>query len=673
MQKRFLFLIVIAMLVPQTSFANGETQVLEELIGKVKEKIEIPKAFTEFSYNQLGEDYNLVWQDQEGKQGSLDVGCESDGDITSYHLNLYHTSDSTLAKIDWETGKVEAKAFLNQVVPEYAKALVLRESAAPSSNSYYTYVYDLYHEGVKVFDQVVSVNVSKQTGEIRTFSGIDYKERTYNANTPKLTLQQAEVSYLKQIELPALYNTYYDWKTKKKSSLLVYELNNRENKGIDAFTGELVTKYKDEDNAYYKGAANGVSLSVADKAVGGAAGLSPSERKAVEETKGLLGLEVILEKVADIFPRVKSATVTRNNLYQEQETYIRQIVLKDEANKVNINLSVDAQTAEIVSYYFWSDTLQDKVKYQWSEKDAAAFLSRVAPQEFKETKLVEDNKLVIGINEEEDMTSINYYYGRLANGFLVAGEGLNVTYDRCLGEVTAYSKNWSEIGFKSPVGMMSKEKALKNIGLELVYMETSQGIYHLVYTTKERNMLLDAFTGKQVDYSGKVIEKEEQKFYTDLKGHPQEALIKKLFDSGIYLKGEKLKPDLSISEEDFLNLLCQVTQGYEPVENDNISEWYEKITGKANIEKRQTLTRENAVYYMINATAYKKVAGLSELYVYPFNDKQYDSALRGYISLAYGLKLIPKDEKGLFRPEEALTRAEAFQMMYYLLLSRETE
>ena len=469
------------------------------------------------------------------------------------------------------------------------------------------------------------------------------------------------------MDLPALYKTYYDWKTEEKSSFLVYKLHNGERKGIDAATGALVVHYKDEDNELYKEAATEESQSITAKNDSGASGLTPSERKAVEETKGLLGVEVILDKVAKHFPRVKSATVSRNNLYKQQETYVRQIVLKDEVNKTNVSLTVDAKTAEIENYYFWSSTSPETAEYHWSEKEAASFLSQVAPQQFKETKLIEDDYT------NEDMTTTNYYYGRLVNHLLVDGEGLSITYDQRLGEVTSYSKNWSQMSFKSPEGMMSKESAVKNIGLELVYMETDQGVYRLAYTTRESYMLLDAFTGKEVDYSGKVIEEEAQKFYTDLKGHPKEVLIKKLFDSGIYLKGEKLKPDMPVSEEDFLNLLCQVTQGYELDENENVSEWYKEITGKATIEKKQTLTRENAVYYMINATTYKKIAGVSELYVYPFDDKQYDEALKGYISLAYGLKLIQKDEEGLFRPEDRLTRAEALEMMYYLLLSTETE
>ncbi|QEH68597.1 hypothetical protein EKH84_09520 [Cellulosilyticum sp. WCF-2] len=667
MRKKFLLLTVIAMLVPQVSFANEKTQGLEGLLGKVKAKIEVPKAFTEFNYNQSGEDYRFIWQDQEGKQGSLYVECESDGDILSYRLNLYHTSDSTLAKIDWETGKAKAESFLNQVVPEYAKALVLRERTAPSSDYDYTYVYDLYHEGVKVFNQVIYVNVNKQTGEIKSFSGIDFSERTYNANQPKITLEQAEVGYLKQVGLPALYKTYYDWKTEEKSSFLVYKLQNGERKGIDAATGALVVHYKNEDNELYKEATTEESQSVTAKNDSGASGLTPSERKAVEETKGLLSVEVILDKVAKHFPRVKSATVSRNNLYKQKEIYIRQIVLKDEVNKTNVSLTVDAKTAEIENYYFWSSTSPETAEYHWSEKEAASFLSQVAPQQFKETKLIEDEYT------NEDMTTTNYYYGRLVNHLLVDGEGLSITYDQRLGEVTSYSKNWSQMSFKSPEGMMSKENAVKNIGLELVYMETSEDVYRLAYTTRETYMLLDAFNGKEVDYSGKVMEEEAQKFYTDLKGHPKEALIKKLFDSGIYLKGEKLKPDLPISEEDFLNLLCQVTQGYKPDENENVSGWYKEVTGKATLDKQQTLTREKSVYDMISATPYKKIASISELYVYPFEDKQYDEALKGHISVAYGLKLIQKDKTGLFRPKDKLTRAEALEMMYYLLLSTETE
>lgn len=668
MRKNFLLLLAIVMIVPQVSFANRETENLEKVLQKVKERIEVPEVFTEFSYNQWGEDYHLVWQDQLGEEGSLTIGCEPDGDIISYNLNVYDTKESTLAKIDLETGMANAELFLSQVVPEYAKDLVLRETSGPSSDYYYTYIYDLYHNGVKVYDQVVHVNVSKETGEIKNFSGINFDQRTYNDSTPKLTQDQAQLSYLDQLDLPAIYKIYYEWEAKNKDNFLAYEINNNESKGIDAFTGKLIEAYREnEENHFKEGAVENEATS--DTAKGEAKSeLTPSERKALEETNELLRIEEIQQSVSTIFPKVKSAIVSRNNLYKNEEDYVRQLILKDESNQGNINLTVNAKTAEVESYYYWSDMPRDGIKYQWSEQEAVAFLSKVAPQAFKETKLIEDHNQA---KDDPEKGSISYYYGRLTNGYLVEGDGLSVTYDRSLGEVTAYSKNWSQMDFKVPNGIISKEQALHNVGLELVYMETEKGVYTLAYTTKEKWMLIDAFTGKQVDYSGKVIEEEVQKFYTDLKGHPKEAIIKKLFDSGIYLKGAKLSPNTSISEEDFLNLLCQVTQGYDLAESRNKDEWVKAITGEVSSVMKQTLTREKAVYYMINTTTYKKVADVSELYIYPFKDQKYDESLKGHITLAYGLKLIQKDKTELFRPKDMLTRAEALEMIYYLMLSKE--
>lgn len=664
MRKKCLVLLSLVMLIPQVSFASTETQQLEQILEKVKESVQVPEAFTEFSYNKWGDLYQLMWQDELGEEGSLNVGCESDGTITSYALNIYDEKESHLGKVDRETGQIQAALFLKEVAPEYANDLVLRETKAPSQDYQYTYVYDLYHQGVKVYNQVVTVEVSKETGEVRRFSGIDFDQRDYSSNTPKLTQKQAEQKYLEQMPLEAIYKNKYDWKTGNRDNFLVYEVSNMESKAIDALSGTLIKAYERE-NDFKEGVSENQTTSDMAKEEERLE-LTPSEKKALEETKGLLEVKDIQQKVGALFPRVKSAVVDKNRLYKQQDQYIRQLTFKEEANKATIYLTVNAQTGEVKNYAYWRDEVKEEMNYSWQEKEAAAFLNKVAPEAFKETKLIEH---VAIDNEATEQPFINYYYGRLANGYLVEGDGLSVTYDRRLGEVCSYTKNWDQTTFKTPQNIISKEEALHLAGLELVYMETEENKYSLAYTTKERMALIDAFTGEQMDYSGKAIKEEVQQFYTDVKGHPQEAIIKKLFDSGIYLKGTKLLPNTPISERDFLELLCQVTQGRSLEEKDDQDKWIKEVTGGSG--NGETLTREKAVYELMNTTAYKKIAGVSELYSYPFKDKDYEASLKGYISLAYGLKLIQKDQTELFKPKAQLTRAEALELMYYLILSQE--
>jgi hypothetical protein len=126
---------------------------------------------------------------------------------------------------------------------------------------------------------------------------------------------------------------------------------------------------------------------------------------------------------------------------------------------------------------------------------------------------------------------------------------------------------------------------------------------------------------------------------------------------------------MPITQVDFLRFVLKAA-------GENISEedLYSQAVSRGILEEKEKnkdllMTREQAVKYMINSTNYKEIAKLSDIYQYPFKDeKEVTAGLKGYVTLAYGLKLIEKDKTNLFNPQDKLTRAEAAQMVYNMLI-----
>ena len=645
----------------QCVYANEKSDVLTNVIIKTKQQLDLPEELTEFDYSERGQRYQLSWRDKEGGK-SVQVDCNSDGDILSYYYNE-SSEENLVAIIDYENAKGIAEDFLTQVAKAYIGKLKLIDKGTPSKSDYYAFDYEVVQDGIPLLNEQVSVWVHKQSGKVIRFKGISYDNNAqFDSKSPKLTLEEAEKAYLKNIGLELKYRLRRDEKQTK--SFLTYVVQNYEQKGISAQTGEIVEKYENEISLYknYDVTTESANLSTQDMDSGG---LSAYERVEVENRKSFLEPEEIVKKAAVFFPVLNKYTIKDTYLGKYDEEYGMGIEFSDaiEEDREAAMLFTNAKTGEVLQYRSGvlrilktldeaqkSEITQMLEQGKWSEKEGQAFIEKIAPMNAKSVKLKEMSTPSLD-NE------IQYFnYERMANDIPVEGNGIYFSYNPVGKEVKSYNKYWDQVSFKSPNNKMTEAEIVKKIGLKLFYMKTGEHSYSLVYNHADTGMQLDAYSGKKVNYLGEEIEEEHSTLYSDIKGHPSEQIIKNLYYSGIYIHSDKLRPDEAITLDEMNQLLESFSS--------NNSE-HELIQKSAN----QYLTKEEGIYCLVALTPYNRLASKSEIFVYPYQDEKVNEVYKGYIATAYALGWLEKGET--FNASEPLTKADAMVYLYKALADLE--
>ncbi len=708
LKKITAFLLAGILLVPSALLAGEMDKELSALIPKVKQKINVPKNFTEFrseisSQNKEGKAdlYSLSWTDKAYEIGQLSVTAEPDGNIVNYSKYMYKNEYSILAKVSYEEGLKNAKTFLGQIKAPYRNELKLVEETSRMQGNQYAYTFYHYVNGIKVMDQRVMMTVDKKSGEVVNFAGLRTYTGTYGSKEPKVSMEQAKKAFVDKIGIELVYKVYYDYEMKTAKSFPAYVINNGQGKVIDAETGKVISSIREFDIYYGGGLAKEESKQAMNDA---APGLTPQEREVVDEVRGLLSKEKAKSYGEKYFPRLKDAKITSAYLFKSEvdNKYIWRLALQKEEpiqnpeipdQKMNlmiasgekvimppvisseISLSIDAKTGEILNYYYYnsSQETKDGVSHAKSKEKVEAFLQKIAKDKYSLTRYdetpEEEMPRPLDIKKPEN-SSKTYYYTRIANNVPVNGNGLSVTYDAVSDEVVSYSNTWNMLKFKDISKVVSKQEIADTMGLELMYVTKDEKTKVLAYGLTENYISFDPDTAKRItSYDGKPTMQSVQVMYDDIKGHAKEAIIKKLYDSGIYLPGKSFKPDAAINQLDFLRLVLRVSD-----ENITEKDLYGRAVREGIIEEKeknkdQVITREKAVKYMINGTKYKDIAQIPAIYNYPYKDeKAVKNELKGYVSLAYGLGLIDQNQNSEFSPKAKLTRAEAAQMIYNLLL-----
>lgn len=135
---------------------------------------------------------------------------------------------------------------------------------------------------------------------------------------------------------------------------------------------------------------------------------------------------------------------------------------------------------------------------------AKAFISKIAPEEFKTTKLMENKKI-------ENLTNqgFNFSYARLDNNIPVYGDHISVTVDGFTGKVTSYSIQWTDnLNLPSKDGIIDEKKGTdlvsENTKMSLTYIPSIDVLNpeieketKLAYTNEsDTSNIIDAKTGE---------------------------------------------------------------------------------------------------------------------------------------------------------------------------------
>lgn len=688
--------LLLGTLMPINGFAQKDVG-LEKAIKVAKEKLHIPKEFTEFNYNVHTSNNKKVWymnwKSKEDKGGSIEASVDSNGAILSYNFYKYDKdNEKKLPKYTKEQGKKIAEKFIKKIDLNLYDQLKYEENEDKRIAKEYRYHYIRIVNKIPFYGNDVRVEVNSQTGEVNSFYRNWDNDLKFPNPKGNISLEEAQKAFEKELGLELIYK--YRYEEEQIKPYLVYATKYHTNYAIDAFTGK---KIKIEYPILFGNGKDEMAKEVTSDAAG--IQLSPEEIKAVKETSKLISKEKA-EKIArnaqilNLNKSFKLSNARLNRNWPMKKDFTWHLYFSEET-KVNgkniykyVNVGVDAVTGKIKNFYI-SDRYKEDAKAVFDEggskKAVEKFLKEFAPKQYAQTKYDKDNNNYF-IKGEEKPLSYTFTYTRVVEGVPFRDNRITVRYNAVTGKITSFSIEWFNIKFPSAKEVASTdkvyEKMFQDIGLELQYKvsrdnrsdgynKKSQKV-NLVYAIKNgKPAIFDGNTCEILNYDGTSYKEEKDIAYIDIKGHIREKEIQALADSGIGFEEKSFRPDEKITQRDFFRLFVKILNYYGNNGKDekSVKEMYaflirENILNENEKALKGFVTKEDVAKYGIRALKYDEVAKIKGIYKYPFKDiEKANKEYVGHITLAYGLGIVKgNDEK--FEPKKQISRADAAKMIF---------
>lgn len=665
-------IMTVVMIVPVS--AAGTDSALKSAITVAKQRVTVPGEYTQFDYDSYSDSgvkyYNLHWF-PEDRSASLYVLVS--GKII-YTVENYSNSTSNGDKPTFgEKSRSQlisaAKKQLKALNPTIYKKLVIDEDSFVSSlyGDYATIHFDRYENGIKVYNNDGTVTLDKNTGELKGFRLNWCTGLTFADPETAISLEEAEKAFSTEYIIEPVYRLFPNYDEQKYDVSLLYIQKNRGD--LDAFTGKL-----SDFNANFYG--TGFWDEECDDSVeedsNDAGKFTEEEMKSIEannKLKTVEELEEIIKNNAEIIftddISLKSYQLT-HDLFDE-DTYVWELRYSNKSWSRYLNITFDAQTGKIRSF---SQNAESKAipASQFgtaaAKKKAAAFAkAEMGSKKFAKYKFTscELESYVDGKTGVEYANNCYVIYDRYENGVRVEGDSITVTLNSD-NVITGYYSDYTKATFEKKE-YISAEKAFERLFEQTEptisykcnidysdkkFTRTSALLYSLEAFT------LDAVTGDMVNYFGTALEKNTKTYggYTDIKDKDLKKIAELLEDYGVALPTSdgKLYPDKAITEADFIELLGKLNM------------WCDYEDGKT----AKSITRQDALKYMVSARYGSEVAELKGIFKSPFSDLKDSSKYVGYAAIAYA-KGIVSGEK--LNPTDKLTKADALRWAYNYIIN----
>ena len=682
--------------VTKVQAASSDVQISESnmasTILKLKNRLRIGDEFTSTDYNYYegtnGVNWNFYWRTADYSK-NINVSCDGYGRISSVYR--YDNSGSTVPTFTSDELKDYAMSFAAEIAPETKGHLVLRSVYPSLYNSSYTYNFYRVENGIEMPDNYVAISINYNDKSLRNFEANWLYDTKIPAATGLISKDDATAKIGKKVDMELRYYITYDVEGNPKAYLAYTP--DRSYIAVDAKTGEI---YKEK--TYWNRSDKGMSDNAVAEDKAAAAGefnatLSEAELALIAELKDIIPAEQVVKNLrANKYLLIeKSASNSTWNLSNDGNgNYYWNITMRDnrpydwENNdyyRAYAYAYVNAKTGELLSfnssvksYYEFTEEeiLTIKANYKKSEcrNIFADFVNTVNRERFAQTKLSSTIKThEIAYNEKKNKytyAGFAFEYDRFFDGIEVSGNYISGQVDAVTGKVYSYSYNWNDdVKFPEAKNILSEKKAMAAYlgyqGYDLVYevvTDYKDGAFYadavqsirLVYRTEISPAIVDAFTGKQLNWNGdEYVNTEKGYNYTDIAGHEYERSIKILASMGAGFEATEFKPDKAITEAEFQNLMNSISMFF------NYREASENSTEK--------LSREEAAKIIVSSFGYDKVAEL-DIYKTGYKDESKISAgYTGYVAIAKGLGIMDGDKNGNFNPNKSLTRGAAADLL----------
>lgn len=672
---------------------NGYDKKVEEVIVKVKKLLNISNNYDTFTSNVGSYDGNmdiyLNWVDSNEKLNNINIHVDIDGNIISYdsYSPVNKEQSSKLPKYTKDEAQKLAIKFITKIDSNIAGSIKLlpEKYSANTMDSGYRFNFGRYVNGIQFPQDSISITVNKYTGEIESYYANWDRKVNFPSPDKVINLEKGKEAYKTEIGIKPMYKTSSRYIIKAGENddyYLAYSVFET-NKGIDAYTGKKV------DISHY-GPYYGVSENRKEDSANDA-GLTPVEQKSVDKLSGLLDEKSVEKKARETLSIDSSYKLTGNHLYNNFKNpgeYIWVVDFQREISKdkyLYISTGLDAKTGEIINFNKTVEHDSDaksKISRDKALDIAKEYIEKMQPNKMNEVELMEEQY------SEYNSLNYNFRFIRKEGNIYVENDGIYIGVDGITGDVNNYRLDWFKGKLPSGDKIISIDKAYEvlwdKIGLELMYIKTydytkSQGKDYeikLVYMlNQDKPIIISGETGEILDYSGQPYKDIEPISYKDIDNSYAKNKIITLAEYGIGFKGDEFKPKDKIKQKDFVYLLWKSMNQYrrdDVKENDIykefISSGYMKDSEK---NPNRIVTKEEAVKYIIRVMKIDKIAEIEGIYIDIFkDDKDISKGLKGYINIAYGLKIVSGDKEGYIKPKYELGREDAANMIYNYIFNQ---
>ena len=700
-KKATILLIVLTMiftsLVP--SFSYGEKQYgkkLEEVILKTKKLFEITSEYDKFNSNISEYDgrtiFNLSWQDSKKKLGNINITADIDGNIISFdnYVDDYNRVENKVPKYSRDQAQEIAMSFINKVSPDI-KAIKLSEDTGLDNlnDVFYNFTYFRYVDEIKYREDTININVNKYTGEVSNYYVNWDRDIEFPSTDKIIEMERAKTLFKEKIGLKLLYKiNRQDYRPIDMGSIeneyhLAYSVIEPD-KGIDALTGEKI-------NVNYYGPYYG------NEGMGGEAAvendISPEEQESIDQLKNILSEEKAQEKARQAIGIDDDYKLQDQNLYKSYKNstdYIWDMYFVNENkdnDSPNVNIGIDAKTGELLSFYKnleQNSKGKDTISKERALELARIYLDKQIPDKKDKIELIDDMNNYIDLNIEPKI--YNFRFIRKEKEVYVEDDNIYIGLDAVSGDIVSYSIDWYKGEFPNKDSIISIDEAYKilwkEIGLELMYvkvqnenissntLDKDNAVVKLAYMlNSDKPSIIDAKTGDILDYSGKPYKEMKAISYNDIENSYARDKIKTLAKYGIGLKGESFLPKEKIKQGEYISLLWKSIEQnrFEELSQEELYNRFIRSGYMLENEKNPDaiVTKAESVKYIIRIMNLEEVAKLQGIYKDIFKDQsEIEQGFKGYINLAYGLKILNGNGTGNINPKAELKREDAANIIY---------
>jgi hypothetical protein len=685
------------------------------------------------NYSSKGTSWSINFYKKLSPGGNVSVNVDSEsGEIISFYIwDGNNGQQNYIAKYTRAEAKLKAESYIvNQLKQDINSFEPQKDDLNFYNNFYggvkqqivYNYIYSKKVNGIPFTTDSINIGVDGTTGKITSFNknSLALEPSKFPKVENIISAASALSKYKDSANVILQYISTYEPKPYGMSTpkiRLAYVPSSYINI-LDAFSGKPIN---------YDGSLANTDAAAFTKLAENPVAMKPDSKlqsKAITEAQATEISEVYKKLIEDLL-KIKFDQNNNNSMsiaavsgVSGQNNIWNYGWNKFNGNSsINFNMGINGDTGYIsninVGNYdnssrIYADSQQVvKEKYNWqkSKEKAMEIIKKLLPEQYG--FYVDENITQPELNADslKYLKEYNFNFTRIVNGIRFRDNNMNISIDRETGEVKNFYFNWTDIEFPAITSVISKEVAPKtyftgstaNLSyiLQTTYNKTGIPIIgdapKLVYTFTNSQyptnygLILDAVTGKFVDYSGNEVKIPTPNEELNLTENWAKRSVELLASQGI-LKKSNIDYNAGVTRFEATKMLSLakgmnnfdprtvITLAFSDVIKTNDFYLYienavkQKIINesKGEFKGNEIISKSEFAKLLINLIGYSDIAKFTEIFKVNSMTNVPDE-LVGYVAICKALDILPVAPGEAFDGSKPVTYAEAATALYKAL------